>query len=246
MGLMTVNIQEARIELAAAVRWADRLGLNEGISNHFSFAPTPQGDRFLVNPYGYHWSEIVASDLVLVDKDRNILEGGDAVEDTAYFIHSRLHLANPKARCVLHTHMPFATALCLLEEGRLEMISQNAIRFYNRIAYIQEYEGSVLGGSEGDRLAAEMGEREVALLGAHGVIVTGPTICEAFDDLYYLERACQVQVIALSTGKKLRRLPDQMVQEAARGMQGINRKAAVLHLEAIKRILSREEPEYTS
>ena len=126
------------------------------------------------------------------------------------------------------------------------MISQYAIRFYNRIAYIQEYEGSVLGGSEGDHLAAEMGEREVALLGAHGVIVTGPTICEAFDDLYYLERACQVQVIALSTGKKLRRLPDQMVQEAARGMQGINRKAAVLHLEAIKRILSREEPEYTS
>ncbi len=246
MGLVTVSIQEARVELAAALRWADRQGLNEGIANHFSFAPTRGGDRFLVNPYGYHWSEIVASDLVLVDKDRNILESDNSVEDTAYFVHSRLHLANPKARCVLHTHMPFATALCLLEEGRLEMISQNAIRFYDRIAYIQEYEGSALEDSEGDRLAAEMGEREIAFLGAHGVIVTGPTICEAFDDLYYLERACQVQVIALSTGGKLRRLPEQMVREAARRMQGINRKAAVLHLEAIKRILDREEPEYVT
>ena len=243
---MDIDTREGRIELAAILRWAQRLGLSEGIANHFSFAPTPDTDQFLVNPFGYHWSEVVASDLVLVDKDGNILEGSNVVEETAFFLHSRLHVANPKARCVLHTHMPFATALCLLENGQLEMISQNAIRFYGRIAYIDEYNGSISDQAEGDRLVAEMGEHEVAFLGSHGVMVTGPTIGEAFDDLYYLERACQAQVIALSTGRRLRRLPDQMIRDALPAMQGINRKSAFLHLESIKRILDREEPEYAS
>lgn len=238
------DFTKERMELAAALRWAARLGLNEGICNHFSVAVTPAGDQFLVNPLGYHWSEIVASDLVLADKDRNILEGDKRVEDTAFFIHSRLHLANPKTRSILHTHMPFATALCLLENGRLEMASQNAIRFYDQISYVAEYKGFALDNAEGDRLAAGMGKHNVAFLGAHGVVVTGPTIAEAFDDLYYLERACQVQVIALSTRGKLRRLPPQIVRDAAQGMQEGKREGARLHLEAIQRILSREEPEY--
>ncbi|MBM3804680.1 MAG: aldolase [Acidimicrobiia bacterium] len=235
-----------RTELAATLRWAARLGLNEGICNHFSVAVTAEGNQFLVNPLGYHWSEITASDLVLADKDRNVLEGGKQVENTAFFIHSRLHLASPKARCILHTHMPFATALCLLENGRLEMASQNAIRFYERISYVNEYRGFALDNTEGDRLAAGMGHHDVAFLGAHGVIVTGSTLAEAFDDLYYLERACQVQVIALSTRGKLRRLPPEIVRNAARGMQEDKREGARLHLEAIQRILNREEPEYAN
>jgi ribulose-5-phosphate 4-epimerase/fuculose-1-phosphate aldolase len=238
------NFMKERIELAAALRWAARLGLNEGICNHFSFAVTPAGDQFLVNPLGYHWSEIVASDLVLADKDRNILEGSHLVEDTAFFIHSRLHLANLKARCILHTHMPFATALCLLEDGRLEMVSQNAIRFYKRISYVAEYKGFALDNAEGDRLAARMEQHEVAFLGAHGIVVTGATIAEAFDDLYYLERACQAQVIALSTHRTLRRLSPKVVKNATHGMQPGKREGARLHLEAIQRILAREEPEY--
>jgi ribulose-5-phosphate 4-epimerase/fuculose-1-phosphate aldolase len=221
------------------------LGLSEGICNHFSYAVTPNGDRFLVNPLGVHWTEIVASDIVLADKDRNILEGDRTVEDTAFFIHSRIHLSHPTARCVLHTHMPYATALCLLEDGQLRMVAQNAIRFYERITYIKDYNGLALDSAEGDRLSAQMGSRGVAFLGAHGVIVTGPTIAKAFDDLYYLERACQAQVIALSTGGKLRQLPEKVVQEAARGLQEEGQQAR-LHLEAVKRILDREEPEYVT
>ena len=239
-----VSFIKERIELTAALRWAARLGLNEGICNHFSFAVAPAGDQFLVNPLGYHWSEVIASDLVLADKDRNILEGSHQVEDTAFFIHSRLHLANPKARCILHTHMPFATALCLLEDRRLEMVSQNAIRFYKRISYVAEYKGFALDNAEGDRLAGRMEQHEVAFLGAHGIVVTGESIAEAFDDLYYLERACQAQVIALSTHRKLRRLPPKVVKNAARGMQPGRREGARLHLEAIQRILAREEPEH--
>src|SRR3546814_3570090 len=107
-----------RTDLAAALRWAARLGLHEGICNHFSVAVDESGGRFLVNPLGVHWSEVKASDLVLADADGNVLEGPPEVEATAFFIHSRIHLRNPAARCVLHTHMPHALALCLVEGGR--------------------------------------------------------------------------------------------------------------------------------
>lgn len=242
--LKSEEIQRNKIELAAALRWASRLGLSEGICNHFSLAVSVEGDQFLVNPMGYHWREITASDLVLADKDRRILQGDKEVEDSAFFIHSRIHLAKPQARCVLHTHMPYATALCLLDKGRLEMASQNAIRFFNRIAYIDDYEGLAFDSSEGDRLASAMGDKDIAFLAAHGVIVSGPTVADAFDELYYLERACQSQIIAQSSGQKLRILPEAVVSSVAPVMNSGLATMRCLHFEAIKRILDREEPEY--
>lgn len=236
--------RQARVNLTAALRWAARLGLSEGICNHFSLAVTDGGDQFLVNPMGYHWSELTASDLVLADKDRRILEGSNVVEDSAFFIHSRIHMAKPRARCVLHTHMPYATALCLLARGRLLMASQNAIRFYGRIAYIDDYRGLAFDSSEGDRLAAAMGEHDVAFLAAHGVIVTGPTVSDAFDDLYYLERACQAQFIAQSSGRQLREIADPIVRQVAPVMQSGLATMRDLHFQTIRRILDREEPEY--
>ena len=239
-------ILEARIDLAACHRWAERLGLNEGIDNHFSYAVDPDGGRFLVNPLGFHWRELKATDLVLAGADRTILAGPHMVEDTAFFIHSRIHVKQPNARCVLHTHMPYATALCLLENGRLLMASQNALQFYDRIAYLDEYEGLALDPSEGDRMAAAMGTKSVLFLGAHGVIVTGPTIHQAFNDLYFLERACMVQVLAMSTGQKIRlvsgRATAQMVRAMAENPDAADQPRK--HLEAIKRILDREAPDY--
>ena len=241
----TVDVRQARIDLAAALRQAVRFGLNEGIDNHFSCAVSPDGDQFLVNPHGFHWSEIKASDLILADKDRHVLEGkpGHWVEDTAFYIHSRLHLHKRRARCVLHTHMPYATALCLLEGGRLEMVEQKAIMFHDRIAYIDDYEGLALDAGEGDRLAQAMGDNDIAFLGGHGVIVTAMTVASAFDQLYFLERACQVQVIARSTGLKFRHLPQRVIDETARQMaQALD--SGKLHFEALKRILDREEANY--
>jgi len=241
-----MSIAQTRIDLAAALRWAERLGLNEGIDNHFSCAVEPDGRRFLVNPLGYHWRELRASDLVLADADRNILEGTNPVEDTAFFIHSRLHLNHPKARAVLHTHMPYATALTLIEHGRVEMVSQNALQFYNRIAYLDDYEGLALDNSEGDRMAAAMGEKTVLFLGHHGVVVTGPSIHHAWNDLYFLERACMVQVLAMSTGRKLRPIPEPVMRQLADAMatnpDAIDQPRK--HLEALKRLLDREAGDY--
>ncbi len=235
-----------RVNLAAALRSAERLGLNEGIDNHFSYSVEPSGHRFLVNPLGFHWRELKASDLVLATADREILEGTNAVEDTAFFIHSRLHLKHAGARAVLHTHMPYATALTVIEAGRLEMVSQNALQFAGRIAYLDDYDGLALDHTEGDRMAAAMGDKTVLFLGHHGVIVTGASIHAAWNDLYFLERAAMVQVLAMSTGRPLRPIPERVITEMVKAMNS-NPDAVDQprkHLEALKRLLDREAPDY--
>lgn len=235
-----------RVNLAAALRSAERLGLNEGIDNHFSYSVEPSGHRFLVNPLGFHWRELKASNLVLATADREILEGAHAVEDTAFFIHSRLHLKHPGARAVLHTHMPYATALTVIEAGRLEMVSQNALQFAGRIAYLDDYEGLALDHTEGDRMAAAMGDKTVLFLGHHGVIITGASIHAAWNDLYFLERAAMVQVLAMSTGRPLRPIPERVIAEMVKAING-NPDAVDQprkHLEALKRLLDREAPDY--
>ena len=174
-------VGQARIDLAAALRWAVRLGLSEGVDNHFSMAvPGPngkvEGDRFLINPYGWHWSEITASSLVLADDKGNVLEGSNDIEDSAFFIHSRVHVQVPSARVVLHNHMPYTTALTLLQDGRLEMCEQNALQFDGRIAYDDEYNGLALDSNEGNRIAGNMGESSILFMACHGVIFTGESV----------------------------------------------------------------------
>ena len=236
-------LRQAQIDLTATLRWADRLGLSEGICNHFSLVVPGTTDRFLINPQGIHWSELRTSDLLVVDPDGNVIEGKWKVEPTAFFIHSQIHLGNPSARCVLHTHMPYATALCAIDGGRLEWISQNALRFYERVAYEEAYNGLALDEAEGQRLREKLADGKVLFLANHGVIVAGPDVATAFDDLYYLERACMVQVLAHSTGLPLKRIPDQVCRHTCEQL-GADRRQAVLHLDAIKRMLKREAPAF--
>ncbi|MDP6707808.1 MAG: aldolase [Alphaproteobacteria bacterium] len=244
-----MDLQQLRRDLAVALRWAARLGLNEGVDNHFSVAVADadgvvRGDRFLINPYGWHWSEITASAIPLCDAEGKVIDGDEAVEDTAFYIHSRVHLNVPSATVALHTHMPYATALTLLDGGRLEMCEQNALSFDGRIAYDDDYEGLALDCAEGDRLAAKMGNKSTLFMASHGILVTGPTIPEAFNDLYYLERAAMFQVLARSTGGKLRSISDQ-VRETARQQYASERaKVAERHFAALRRILDKEEPDY--
>ncbi|MFO1352462.1 MAG: aldolase [Gammaproteobacteria bacterium] len=242
-------IRQNRLDLAVALRWAARLGLNEGVDNHFSLAVPDddrviRGHRFLINPYGWHWSEITASSLVLCDAKGNVLEGDNGVEETAFFIHSRIHVNAPNAVAVLHTHMPYTTSLTLLEEGRLEMCEQNALMFYGRIAYDDEYGGLALDAAEGDRVAAKMGAANVLLMASHGVTVIGPSMRDAFNDLYYLERAAMFQVLARSTGGRLRRLSDNVIKKTAAQMVDDRPQVAKRHFAALGRILDREQPEY--
>jgi len=237
-------LAQARIDLAAALRWAARLGLNEGVCNHFSLAVPGTIDRFLINPQGLHWSEVTPGDLVMTDPEGNAIAGKHAVEATAFFIHGRIHLSKPNARCVLHTHMPYATALTIIDGGRLAWANQNALRFYGRVAYDECYNGLVLDAEEGDRIAAQLGHADVLFLSNHGVIVCGETVAKAFDDLYILERTCMVQVLAEGTGKGLRVVPDSVAALAARQIAEESVQPR-LHLEALKRILDREEPDWS-
>jgi len=240
---------ELREDLACALRWAVRLNLHEGVDNHFSaVAPgedgEARGDRFLINPYGLHWSEMTASALCLCDAEGRVLEGGGKVESTAFHIHSRIHVNAPSAKVVLHTHQPYSTAITLLEGGRLEMCEQNALMFDDRIAYDDDYDGLALDNDEGDRLARAMGNRSIAFLASHGVIVSGETVGGAFTDLYYLERAAQFQMIAKATGGALRTISDTVRNSVRQQFAEERPKLADRHFAALKRILDREEPEY--
>jgi len=233
-----------RVDLAAAFRLAVRMDLHEGVCNHLS-AMLPDGKTFLLNRYGLHWSEVTASNLLGLDADGRILAGDGEFEKTAFYIHSRIHLAHPRATCVLHTHMPYATSLTLLEGGRLEMVEQNALRFHDDIAYDEVYNGLVVDDAEGDRLARALGSKRVMFLANHGVIVVGTTVAEAFDAMYYLERACRLQVLARSMGGKLRPVREEVVRKTYQLIQADTPKYAGAHFEALKRILDREEPDYS-
>jgi ribulose-5-phosphate 4-epimerase/fuculose-1-phosphate aldolase len=243
---ITVSALEraARIDLAAAFRLAVRLDLHEGVCNHFSVM-LADGQTFLLNRYGLHWSEVTASNLLALDAAGRVLAGDGEYERTAFWIHSRIHLASPHAACVLHTHMPHATALTLLEDGHLEMVEQNALRFHDDIAYDDTYNGLVVDEAEGDRLARVLGTKRVLFLANHGVIVVGPTVAEAFDLLYYLERACRLQVLARMMGGKRRAVRPEVVERTYRLMRADAPQYAGAHFAALKRILDREEPAYS-
>ncbi len=232
----SADVVEARKDLACALRAAHKLGLSEGVCNHFSLALPQRAGQFLINPQGLLWSEIEPDDLVVIDAQGRKLEGRHEVEPTAFFIHGWIHRTVPEAACVLHTHMPFATALALLQGGRLEMASQNALRFYRQVAYENEYNGLVLDDAEAERIARRLAAHTVLFLANHGVIVRGPSVAWAFDDLYYLERACMHQVLAQGTGKPLKLIPDAVAARTARQIAG-ERQQSELHLKALRRTL---------
>jgi ribulose-5-phosphate 4-epimerase/fuculose-1-phosphate aldolase len=232
---------EARRDLAAALRWANRLGYGEGICNHFSMEIPGRAGHFLINPQGLHWSEVTPGDLVVVDAAGRKVDGRHRVEPTAFFIHGAMHRSRPSAKCVLHTHMPYATALTVVHGGRLEWASQNALKFHGRVAYDDNYNGLALDEAEGSRMCALARDADVLFLANHGVIVCGPTMAAAFDDLYYLERACMLQVLAMGTGKALRIVPERVAMITGRQMAEGGEQTE-LHFAALKRLLDRDEP----
>ena len=211
--------------------------MNEGVDNHYSVLVPGTDDRFIINPHRRHWSDIRASDLVEVDADGNLVVGDDEPpEPTAFFIHWRIHVNCAHARAILHTHMPYATSLTAIAGARLEPIVQPGIKFHNQIAYDDAYNGLATDVEEGDRLASALKDKRVAMLANHGVIATGPSVAHAFNDLYYLERAAQAQVIALSTGQELQRIPQDVCARTFEQMQADRDDQSVRHLDEIKRI----------
>jgi ribulose-5-phosphate 4-epimerase/fuculose-1-phosphate aldolase len=236
------DITTARRELAAAFRLAAHFDYNEGICNHFSVAlqsdPKTGAERYLINPYGLHWSEMKPDNLLLIDGEGTVIEGHGEVEATALHIHVAGHRANPRHACILHVHMPWATSITMIEGGRLEMAHQTAARFHDRTTYL-EFGGIALDASEGERIA-EVQRRnmhaDVIFLEHHGVSVGGPSVAVAFDDLYYLERACRQQVLAQSTGGRLKLLPKAALEETARQWRQVLVPQADQHFAALMRV----------
>lgn len=237
---MIPSESQARIDLAAALRTASRMGLGEGICNHFSVEVPDRPGHFLINPQGLHWSEVTPADLVMVDAEGRKVSGRYDVEPTAFFIHGAAHRSKPDARCVLHTHMPYATSLTAVAGGKLEAASQVALKFHGRTAYDDAYNGLALSVAEGERIVSGLQHADVLFLANHGVIVTGPSVDLAFDDLYYLERACQLQVLAAGSGRPLRIVPEEIARATAAQMT--DHTQARLHFLALKRLLDRDQP----
>ncbi|MEY3988640.1 MAG: hypothetical protein RJB50_909 [Actinomycetota bacterium] len=238
--------QQARLDLSVAFRWAARLDLHEAVANHFSVAVSDDGQKFLINPAGRHFSQMRASDLLLVDMNQAEFGIGDGqvVDPTAMNLHGQIHKLVPDATCVLHTHMPYATALACLRDFEFLMLDQNACRFYNRIAYDRDYAGMALEASEGERVAKLLGKsRSVLFLANHGVIVIGKTVAEAFDELYYLEKASQLQVLALSTGRELELIPNETAAMVCKQWLEYP-NAAEYHFAALTEILDQESRDF--
>jgi ribulose-5-phosphate 4-epimerase/fuculose-1-phosphate aldolase len=242
--LDTPELRQARVDLAACFRMAARLGMHEGICNHLSAMVPGRDDLFLVNPYGLAFAEVTASSLLVCDFAGNVVAGEGQPEATAFHIHARLHMRHPRAQAAFHTHMPNATALAMLEGPPLLWAGQTALKFYGRTAVDEHYNGLALDETEGDRIAAAMGEADVVFMKNHGVMVVGPSIAEAWDDLYYLERAAEAQRLALSTGRPLKPVSAEIAERTYRQMRDGDAESARLHLESIKRILARQEPDY--
>jgi len=239
-------IKNVRKDLAAALRLAARHNLHEAVCNHFSVAVGRSSDMFLLNPPNVHWSLMRASDLLLVNSAGQLIEGNITPEPTSFYIHSRIHRSDPQAVCVMHTHMPYATAITVVEGGRLEPISQTALRIYAQAAYDERYNGLALDDGEGDRICTALGGKRVLFLANHGVIVTGPSVAHAFGLLYYLERACQLQWLASQSGKPLRKIAPEVIDSSVQQLDQDHEQYADVHFAAWKQLLDRQEPDYAS
>jgi ribulose-5-phosphate 4-epimerase/fuculose-1-phosphate aldolase len=234
-----------RIDLAAAFRWAARLDLHEGVANHFSLALDDTGKHFLINPNQRHFSLIKASDLLLLDADDpHVMHQANAPDPTAWGLHGSIHRLCPQARCVMHVHSPYSTALASLADSTLPPIDQNAAMFYQRHVVDDQY-GGLAFTEEGERCASLLVDPKTTILvmSHHGVLSVGPTVAEAFNRLYYFERAARNYILALQTGKPLRVLPHAVAEKTAAQLE-VYPDYAERHLSDIKEILMRQEPDF--
>jgi len=239
-------VMEAKIQLAAAHRLAVLHELEEGIDNHFTVTVPGRDDRYLILPFGLHWSEARASDMIVFDESGATLEGDGIVELSAQCIHAPIHRITG-TRVVLHTHQTWAVALNMLKNNRLVPASQTAAYFYGHVAYDDHYTGTADTLEEGERLARLLGDSQVMFMKNHGILVVGATIAQAYERLYKLERVCRAQVLAMSTGEPLEILSDEIVAQV-QAVPADDRHSPSererLYFEAMMRVLDRELPGY--
>jgi ribulose-5-phosphate 4-epimerase/fuculose-1-phosphate aldolase len=241
-------LTQARVQLAAAHRLAVLDELDEGIDNHFTVTVPGRSGQYLILPFGLHWSEARASDMIVFDETGKTLEGEGVVELSAQCIHAPIHRITG-AKVVLHTHQTWALALNMLKDNRLLPANQTAAFFHGHIAYDDHYCGTADFLSEGERIAAVMGEKYIVFMKNHGVLVTGDTIAQAYRRLYKLERVCRTQVLAMGAGRPLEVLSDEIVANVQSPPVNDRHPRAErerLYFEAMMRVLDRDLPGYAN
>ncbi|MGC6518283.1 MAG: class II aldolase/adducin family protein [Candidatus Puniceispirillaceae bacterium] len=240
-----VDITQARRDMAALFRWSARERLHEGIANHFSMAVTSDGQHFLMNPYGIHFSKIKAGDLLLLNahetpNTKDVDKG--MVDITAWGIHGAMHRNNPSARVILHLHSPYATAFSCLADLTLPPIDQTTARFFNRLVVDTGFDGMGIG-DEGERLSSLLGNQRLLVMGNHGVLTAGQTPAIAWDLMYHMEVGCRTYMLASASGKPLSVMSDEVAEKTAQQWEEYDNQSTH-HLAAIRRILDEEEPDY--
>jgi ribulose-5-phosphate 4-epimerase/fuculose-1-phosphate aldolase len=239
-------VAQAKIHLAAAHRLAVLHELEEGIDNHFTVTVPGRDAQYLILPFGLHWSEARASDMIVFDESGGTLEGDGVVELSAQCIHAPIHRISG-TRVVMHTHQTWAIALNMLQDNRLLPASQTAAFFHGHIAYDDHYAGTADSLEEGERLARVLGGKQIVFMKNHGILVTGDSVAQAYRRLYRLERVCRNQVLAMGTGRALEILSEEIVarvQAPAPHDRHPRAERERLFFEAMMRVLDRESPGY--
>ena len=235
---------QMRVDLAAAFRLAAHFDWHEAVANHFSLALSADGKQFLMNPRWRHFSRIKASELLRLDaNDKSTMERPDAPDLTAWSLHGRLHAALPQARCIIHLHPPYATALASLADPDIKPIDQNTARFYNRLAFDMDYGGMANTDEEGERIARLMGNKSIMMMGNHGVLICAATVAEAYDLTYYLERSCRNLVLAYQTGQPLHVMSAKVADKTAQEWEA-DREQFLTHFTEMKSILDATDAGY--
>ncbi len=235
---------EVRVDLAACYRIAAHYRMTDLIYTHISARVPGPEDYFLINAFGLLWDEISASTLVKVTLDGDIVDDptGNGINRAGYVIHSAVHRARPDLMCVMHTHTAAGIAVSAQEQGLLPL-SQHAMRFTNSIGY-HDYEGLALELDEQARLTRDLGTHKAMILRNHGLLACGASMAEAFDLMYYLERACQSQINAMAGGAKLRLPPPAVAEKVAAQFKGLPYKAKKTEWKALLRMLDKTDPTY--
>ena len=236
---------KVREDLAACYRLVAHYGWDDMIFTHISARVPGQEGHFLINPYGYLFEEITASSLVKVDHDGHALVNtGQLTNPAGFTIHSAIHMAREDAGCVMHLHTLDGTAVSAMRDGLLPL-NQTALLVRETMA-THEYEGVALDHDERPRLVADLGDKSTMLLRNHGTLALGETVAETFTKMYFLERACSMQVRSLSAGRDALSAPaDEVIKKTAeQGMDGLNFVANYLAWPALIRMMERKDASF--
>jgi len=235
---------QTRVDLAACYRLFHQFRMTDLIYTHISARVPGQHDQFLINAYGMTFDEITASSLVKVDVDGKVLSDstGLGINPGGFTIHSAVHMARPDVACVMHSHTAAGIAVSVMKRGLLPL-TQHSMRFHGRLPS-HDYEGVYFTDAERKRLQASLGDAMAMLLRNHGLLAVGRTISEAWDVMYYLERACQAQVTLLSTGEALVEPAESVAEQVAKVFESPERKAVTRIWPALLRMLDRADPSY--